>query len=161
MGVSANVYTGFFIKLNKTVLIKKTEVDACLNEECDEFHIEAKSKFCGGCGSKIEKVFIEEKLNLKGGEYYTHDIVTGKYENIVSFNSYVPNILKPEIKLPCSKSGDIMYESLVFEFSFREIEKAKIEIENNSKLTSVIKYLNDTYGEGTAELSYGVVAYAS
>lgn len=161
MSVSANVYVGFFIKLNKTILIKTVEINACTNDECKEFHNETNHKFCSECGTKITKICVEDALNLRNDECYTHHIVSSEYEGVVYFNSQNPNVLEPSGNLPCSKHGDIMYESFIVDISLKEIEKHKPSIENNSKLTPVIKYLNDTYGEGTAELSYGVIAYAN
>lgn len=161
MGISANVNIGFFIQLNKTILVKKIEVNACVNEGCNKFHIETKSKFCGECGSEIKKASVEESLNLEDSECYTHKIVTDKYEDVVYFNSYVPNVLTIEISTPYSIGANIMYDSLVSEISIEDIQQAKKEIQDNSKINSLLQYLNDTYGEGTAELSYGVVAYAS
>ena len=161
MSVSARVFTGFYIQLTTKNLFKKINIHACANENCSEYDEETKNNFCGKCGSKIEIVEATQKINVTS----SYDIAPEEYGDDFTFNkgtlSLMPSCYVNKKIVPYSQSKDIMYEEEQLAFDLLTIQKTLEELKKKSILADVAEYINNEFGKGTAEIVFGVVAYAS
>lgn len=160
MSISATVFTGFYIQLTKKDFYKNIRLNTCVNEDCSEYHEENKNNFCGKCGSKTELVEISQKIEVT----YSHHILPDEYSDDFDFNkrtfSLIPSAYGKHAKVPYSKSKDIMYEDVQVALDLLTIHKKLEELKKDSELANITAYINSEFGENTAEIVFGMVAYA-
>jgi hypothetical protein len=160
MSISATVFTGFYIQLTKRNFYKNIKVNACVNEDCSEYHEENKDNFCRKCGSKIELVEILKEIEVTD----SHHILPEEYGNDFNLNertfSLIPRSYGKNAKVPYSKSKNIMYGEVQFALDLLVIHKKLEELKKQSVFANITEYINSEFGENTAEIVFGVVAYA-
>jgi hypothetical protein len=161
MGMYLTVNVGFYFHVKKQLKEISNTVSTCINKQCDTHGKWSNQKFCSECGSEVQSLTSVKTESIA----CPSKLLPEEFEDsICSFEGlddtfWVFNFSIAEEDKYC-RSFDRYSEEKALEIPYFEInEKINSLKENDEEIKRIMKYMNDTYGENSIDLKYGVFSY--